>query len=438
MTAVLGVAPHAAPVRAAETEPKVVIIVGPTHEATDSYRSKADAAYTVARSYTSNVIKVYSPNATWSKVKSATAGASVVIYFGHGNGWPSPYTYDAEYKTKDGFGLNYDLNGNGKLSDNENKYYGEPYVSQLDLAPNAIILLHHLCYASGNSEPGQDLPSVTTARKRIDNYGAGFLQGPARAVIADGHNGPANYLHAIFTTDQTIEAAWRTVPQTNDNVSSFAGTRSSGATAFMDPEGTGKYYRSLIGDPGLTTTQIRAGMDPSAMAITDWFTDISGSKFVADIDWLFDSGITAGCSLRRFCPTDPVSRGQMASFMARALDLPATSTDYYDDDDGTSHESNINRLAAAGLTNGCGDRRFCPTAVVSRGQMATFLAKALDIAAASEDYFDDDDGTTHEPNINRIAAAGLTSGCGTDRYCPSNAVSRSQMAAFLHRALGSD
>ena len=45
---------------------------------------------------------------------------------GHGNGWPSPYTFDPSYTTKDGFGLNSDLNGDGKLTDYENKYYGEP------------------------------------------------------------------------------------------------------------------------------------------------------------------------------------------------------------------------------------------------------------------------------------------------------------------------
>ena len=50
--------------------------------------------YAEAIQHTPNVIQVYSPNATWSAVKAATAGANVVIYLGHGNGWPSPYTYD--------------------------------------------------------------------------------------------------------------------------------------------------------------------------------------------------------------------------------------------------------------------------------------------------------------------------------------------------------
>ena len=136
---------------AATGDPKVVIIVGATHGATAGYRADADRAYAEAIKYTPNVVKVYSPNATWAKVKAAVVGASIVIYLGHGNGWPSPYTYDAKYTTKDGFGLN----ATAGAGDYNNKYYGEPYVSTLDLAPNAVVILNHLCYASGNSRAGQ-------------------------------------------------------------------------------------------------------------------------------------------------------------------------------------------------------------------------------------------------------------------------------------------
>ena len=186
---------------AAPAGAKVVIVVGATHGATAGYRADADRAYAEAIKYTSNVVKVYSPNATWAKVQAAAKGASILIYFGHGNGWPSPYTYDAKYATKDGFGLN----ATAGAGDYNNKYYGEPYVSTLALAPNAVIILGHLCYASGNSEPGNAAPSVTVARQRVDNYGAGFLKGNARAVIADGHGSPEPYIRALFTTHTTIE-----------------------------------------------------------------------------------------------------------------------------------------------------------------------------------------------------------------------------------------
>lgn len=164
------------------------------------------------------------------------------------------------------------------------------------------------------------------------------------------------------------------------------------------------------------------------------FTDIGDSKFENDIIWAWEEGITAGCSATRFCPDGLVTRGQMATFLVRALNLPATSTDYFSDDTGSVHESNINRLRASGITAGCGGTRFCPNGLVTRAQMATFLVRGYELPATSTDYFTDDTGLVHEANINRLRASGITSGCAPNRYCPSGIVTRGQMAAFLHRA----
>ena len=162
------------------------------------------------------------------------------------------------------------------------------------------------------------------------------------------------------------------------------------------------------------------------------FTDVQ--DFAAAIDWLYTSGITTGCSATRFCPTAKVTRAQLAMFLDRALDLAGTTTDYFDDDDGKTGEASINALAKAGITGGCGPRRFCPTANVSRAEMAMFLDRALNLPHATTDYFDDDDGRTGEISINDLAASEITGGCGTRRYCPSASVTREQMAAFLYRA----
>jgi hypothetical protein len=126
----------------------------------------------------------------------------------------------------------------------------------------------------------------------------------------------------------------------------------------------------------------------------------------------------------------------MAQFLTRAMGLATTSTDYFDDDDGMTGESSINALAKAQLTAGCGPRRFCPSARVTRVQMAMFLTSALDLPPATTDYFDDDDGMTGESSINAMAKAGLTGGCGERTYCPKQFVTREQMAAFLYRAFG--
>jgi spore germination protein YaaH len=162
------------------------------------------------------------------------------------------------------------------------------------------------------------------------------------------------------------------------------------------------------------------------------FTDVT--KYIAAIEWLYTSGITNGCTATLFCPTARVSRAQLAMFLDRALDLPGTTTDYFDDDDGKTGEASINALAKAGITGGCAPRRFCPTAYVTRAQMAMFLDRALALPDATTDYFDDDDGKTGEASINALAKAGITGGCGTRRFCPRVAVTREQMAAFLYRA----
>jgi hypothetical protein len=164
------------------------------------------------------------------------------------------------------------------------------------------------------------------------------------------------------------------------------------------------------------------------------FTDIWGLTFEDDIIWLWQEGITSGCSATLYCPNAPVSRGQMASFLARALGLPASATDYFTDDEGSSHEADINRVAKAGITTGCAAGEYCPLANVSREQMASFLVRALDLVdGASVDYFTDDDSSTHEPNINRLRHAGLTTGCTATTFCPKANVTRGQMAAFLRR-----
>jgi flagellar hook assembly protein FlgD len=258
-------------VSAATGDPKVVIIVGATHGATAGYRADADVAYAEAIKYTSNVVKVYSPNATWARVKAEVAGASIVIYMGHGNGWPSPYGNDAAYTTKDGFGLN----ATAGAGDYNNTYYGEPAIATLGLAPGAIVLLHHLCYASGNSEPGNAEPTVTVARQRADNYASAFLKAGASAVIADGHAGAEGYLRQIFTTHQTIESMWRSMPNRNGNVVSFPSARRSGVTVFQDPlTPTSGFYRSMaIGWPGVTTDDIVSagykdtGGDPTSLVV---------------------------------------------------------------------------------------------------------------------------------------------------------------------------
>ena len=81
----------------------------------------------------------------------------------------------------------------------------------------------------------------------------------------------------------------------------------------------------------------------------------------------------------------------MASFLARALNLPATPTDYFTDDEGSSYENDIDRVREAGITTGCGAGLYCPASNVTRAQMASFLVRALGLSAGADiDYFTDE------------------------------------------------
>ena len=173
------------------------------------------------------------------------------------------------------------------------------------------------------------------------------------------------------------------------------------------------------------------------------FTDDDNSAHEGDIEAIAAIGITKGCNPPTndlFCPKASVTRGQMAAFLVRARNLPATSEAPFGDASGV-FEDDINRLAAAGITKGWNpptNDLFCPEASVTRGQMAAFLVRAFDLPPTSEAPFGDVEGV-FEDDINRLAAAGITQGCNppaNTAYCPGSVVTREQMATFLTRALG--
>ncbi|MCP4307092.1 MAG: hypothetical protein GY788_19920 [bacterium] len=172
--------------------------------------------------------------------------------------------------------------------------------------------------------------------------------------------------------------------------------------------------------------------------------DIVGSVFTDDIIWMADRGITRGCVAdgTEFCPTDSVTRGQMAAFMVRALELTddGGGNKFIDDDD-SIFQDDIAKLAAAGITRGCNppaNTEFCPNDSVTRGEMAAFMVRAFNLTDdGGGNKFIDDDGSIFEDDIAKLAAAGITRGCNppaNTEFCPDGLVTRGAMAAFMHRA----
>lgn len=172
------------------------------------------------------------------------------------------------------------------------------------------------------------------------------------------------------------------------------------------------------------------------------FRDTSGSTFGFEIDCLVAYGFTRGTTPTRYEPARPVSRAQMAVFVARVAQRAGVELDGSDagfrDVAGARAEVRdaVNGLANAGVVNGLRPGVYDPAGDVTRAQMASFLVRLQDVVGVpfptAPDAFDDDTGV-HEDNIDRLAAAGVVQGPTPRRYVPLQSVTREQMAAFLLR-----
>jgi hypothetical protein len=245
----------AAPAPASAAGIKVAVVVGPAGSLTSSYISSARSYAALARSYGATVVEVYTPKATWSRVRSAIQGANLLIVLGHGNGFPNPYNSTLTPTKVDGFGLNPTLtSGNTRTA-----YYGEYYVrTQVRLAPNAVVILNHMCYTAGSSEPGRANPTLTVARKRVDNFGAGFLRTGAKTVFAETLGNVSYIIRGLFTTSRTMsQIFWSSPSRTYTYRSSFTSVRTAGATGILDPRKPGQFYRSVVGNLSMTASTWR-------------------------------------------------------------------------------------------------------------------------------------------------------------------------------------
>ncbi|MCP4965631.1 MAG: hypothetical protein GY926_10375 [bacterium] len=197
------------------------------------------------------------------------------------------------------------------------------------------------------------------------------------------------------------------------------------------------------------TAMILTALSPLAIGVADTspggtFADDDTSIHEGSIEAIAASGITQGCNPplnTRFCPTNSVTRGEMAAFLVRALELPSAAAAGFTDTTTSIFADDIDRLAAAQITVGCNppaNTRFCPNEAVSREQMAAFLSRGLGLVEATADSFVDDNESLFEADIEKLRAAGITNGCNppsNDRFCPTSAVTRAEMATFVARAL---
>lgn len=205
---------------------------------------------------------------------------------------------------------------------------------------------------------------------------------------------------------------------------------------------------------------------------TSSFSDVpSTDPYESYIESIYNNGITTGCGNGDYCPLENVTRDQMAAFIIRALygntftcngGVACATTAPYFGDVSTADQffPYVQKLKELGITTGCGNGNYCPSEYVARDQMAAFLVRAAQVNAgqAPENftctggmggeplpctsilippYFTDVQSVTADqfyPYIQKLSELKITIGCGSGKYCPSEDVTRDQMAVFLGRA----
>ena len=242
---------------------KAVIIVGPASSSTSEYLAEGERIARQAQAQGMDVRRIFTPRATWARVKANIQGAKLVVYLGHGNGWPSPYA-PFRGESKDGLGLNPCENCGTSAP---TRYYGEDYLrSQIRLAPKAVVYLHRLCYASGNGEGGMaPVFDKNLATNRTSNFASGFLGAGAGVVFALGWRQRIDLPAALARSDRTMDEIFMTRGSDGDYYDGFQGwddyyrasTRDAGARVHLDPHPRHGHLRAITGNLTLTAAQWR-------------------------------------------------------------------------------------------------------------------------------------------------------------------------------------
>jgi len=185
------------------------------------------------------------------------------------------------------------------------------------------------------------------------------------------------------------------------------------------------------------------------------FDDVAVSNsFYSFIETLIHSGVTSGCTATNYCPAANVVRQQMAKFICAAMSAktPGSCTTaacaqlFSDVPASNVFCTYIEALYNAGIVSGCqaSPLLYCPSGLTKREAMAKFICLAMEHAtsgscpttACAGTFGDVPASNPFCTYIEAVYNAGVVSGCQASPllYCPSNTVTRAQMAKFIVNA----
>ncbi len=170
------------------------------------------------------------------------------------------------------------------------------------------------------------------------------------------------------------------------------------------------------------------------------FTDVLSTAYYYNaVQWAVKRGITVGTAKNTFSPEAVCTRGQTVTFLWRAVGSPEpiiANAPFSDVNRGSYYYKAVLWAYENGITNGTSNTTFSPDAIVTRGQMATFLWKAAGAkgAAGQNRFTDVPDNAYYSTAVCWAAERGITTGTSADTFSPENKCTRGQLVTFLHRA----
>jgi len=289
-----------------------------------------------------------------------------------------------------------------------------------------------LCFnpASGCDKTGKVLPIAEYDHTVGCSVTGGYIYRGSQYPLLQGHYFYGDFCTgALFSLQGNSISGWNVTPLGNAPYSISTFGEDENGELYLADYGTGKIYQLQY------TT----------------FADVPATHiFYRYIEGFYQAGITAGCSTGplRYCPDSPVTRGEMAVFIERALGNfspnPSPTGMFTDISGGDPFKPFIEEFYNAGITSGCSASplRYCPSLPVTRGQMAVFIERALGTFSPNPSpngmFSDLSPSDPFTPFIEQLYSDGITSGCSASplKYCPQAFVTRGEMAVFLDRAFG--
>ena len=217
---------------------------------------------------------------------------------------------------------------------------------------------------------------------------------------------------------------------------------------YVAPDGSGNWTADFsgtvdfkLGDYILAYQNDADYDDTSVYVQTITFGDVMPDDWAFEyIEAFYSHGITTGCAPYYYCPDKNVTRAEMAVFIERATGTFTPPTVSLTFTDTSAHWAKywIEKFRADGITTGCGSNVYCPDQNVTRAEMAVFIERATGTSTPPTVSLTFTDTSAHWAKywIEKFRSDGITTGCGTNIYCPDQYVTRREMAVFISRAFG--